>query len=230
VNGKEVLLIVFAIQGWSEAGAWKDTLFVRILEKISGVKVVVPDYLDGKGRFAKFKSHLTVEQYASIVRVAYERMKEEYPDVPVLIMGHSLGGLIARYLCNQGLFPPENMILVGTPNRGFSRAMFGKRANIIVLPILKFLAKYICNVPLLFQLLPGSEFLERLRKADGYPFSAYYIYGKRDKVVPRKSADPYGKGTEVDCGHHLIPQKEGDNINNSALPVIIGIIEQRLGI
>jgi len=42
-------MVVFALQGWTESGVWKDSLLKNVLENIPGVKVVVVDYLDGKG-------------------------------------------------------------------------------------------------------------------------------------------------------------------------------------
>jgi predicted alpha/beta-fold hydrolase len=112
-----ILLVIILIQGWSESGAWKNSLLKKLLENIPGVAVVVPDYLDGKGRFAQFKSHLIVEEYSFSVRFAIIEAKRNYPNATIMVVGHSLGGVIARYLCAEGIFQAKNMILVGTPIR-----------------------------------------------------------------------------------------------------------------
>jgi len=226
----DVLLIVFAIQGWSEAGSWKNSLLAGLFERIPGVKVVVPDYMNGTGKFAKFKSHLRIEQYAARVRSVYKQTEKAYPSVPILVVGHSLGGLVARYLYNEGLFYSKNMILAGTPNKGVSYKMFGGEFGRIVLPILKVLArKSICNVPVFYQLLEGSDFLKELNEG-GIPRNAHYIRGCFDTVVEAESSDPYGIGTVINCDHHMFPRKkeEMDSVKNSAIPVIMRIVGERL--
>lgn len=216
-----MVLVLVAIEGWSENGAeWNYSLLRRVLEKIPGVVVVAPSYLDAKGVLAKFRSHLPLSMYAISVNTEIVKAKEMYPDATVMVLGHSLGGVIARFLCANNCFPSRNMILAGTPNQGID---FGWFAN----NFLKVLAsKYLCNVPVFYQLLKESEFLEQLNE-NGFPKDAYYIRGARDKVVPPWSSDPLGIAEVVDCGHKLFPREE-DALNSSAIPVVELIVRARL--
>ena len=224
------LLIVILIQGWSESGAWKESLLKKVLESIPGVMVVVPDYLEStaRGKFSKFKTHLKVENYAAIVATNYfHSVQEKYPNVPIMVVGHSLGGVIARFLCAKNYFSAKDMVLVGAPNKGITYRTVGGTAGIVVMPILKLLAnKHLCNVPVLYQLLEGSEFLQELNK-NGIPKDAYYISGAQDKTVPLWSSDPHNIGMYTECGHHLFPS-EGKLADSSAIPIVEEIVRKRL--
>jgi len=213
-------LILVAIEGWSENGAeWNYALLKKELENIPGVKVAVPSYLDAKGVFSKFQSHKTVEEYAAIVEDFILKLKAAYPNVPIWVLGHSLGGVIARLLCQKGLFPEENMILAGTPNLGID---FG----IVLNATLKFLAKKF-NVPLIFQLMKGSVFIRELN-VKGIPKKARYISGQKDMVVPEWSSNPLGIGYSVPgCGHKLFP-REPEKLKASAIPVVERIVRKGL--
>ena len=215
-----ILLVLVAIEGWSENGAeWNYSLLRKVLENIPGVVLVVPSYLDAKGKLAKFKSHLTIEQYAAIVEKSIMDARKQYPGASVMVMGHSLGGLIARFLCAKGVFSPKNMILVGTPNMGIS---FGWLAD----GILKILAsKHLCNVPVFYQMLRESDFLKMLN-ANGIP-EAYYISGLKDKVVPLWSSDPLNIGAYAECGHKLFPREE-EFLDQSAIPIVKMIVTKKL--
>lgn len=223
----QILLVIILIQGWSESGAWKNSLLKKVLESIPNVAVVVPDYLDGKGRFAQFKTHRPVEAYAYAVDRVMEEAKHKYPGVQIMIVGHSLGGVIARWLERYMGFPSRNMVLVGTPNKGITYKTFGGNAGIVVLPLLKILAsKHLCNVPVFYQLLEGSKFFEDLNKK-GIPKDAFYISGGQDEVVPLWSSDPHGIGEIIPCGHHLFPNEE-ELAESSAIPVVERIVREKI--
>ncbi|MDD5098300.1 MAG: alpha/beta hydrolase [Candidatus Pacebacteria bacterium] len=234
-----MFLVVLLIQGWSESGAWLNALIRTVLENIFGVKVVVADYLDGKGKLAQFKSHLTVEQYADTVLRYYLQAQFDYPRVPIMVVGHSLGGVIARRLCAEGYFPSREMVLVGTPNLGITyKSIGGSMLGLLICPLLWVLSsKYVCNVPAFRQLLRGSKFLKELNK-DGIPQDAYYISGKNDTTVPSWSSDPHGIGSSVECNHHLFPfngrdveslsEDELDEADKSAIPTVVSIVEKKL--
>lgn len=234
-----VLLIVFALQGWTESGIWKDSLLKKVLENIPGVKVVIVDYLDGKGKLAQFRSHLTAEQYAARAERVYRQTQTDYPGIPILVLGHSLGGIIARYLCTKGLFPSKNMILAGAPNEGIIySAVGGPVFGLIVFPLLWLLSsEHFCNVPVYRQLLMGSDFLTELNR-HGIPWDAYYIKGHRDTTVPTWSSDPNGIGCRANCDHHLFPfngrdinslsKEELKTMDNSAIPLVAKIVKEEL--
>jgi hypothetical protein len=209
--------VLITIEGWSENSTERNyALLKEELEELP-VRVIVPQYLDAKGFLARFRSHKTIEEYASIVEGVILSAKQEYPTAKIYVLGYSLGGIIARYLCNKGLFPVERMILAGTPNCGVNFGFFKNS-------ILKVLAR-ICNVPAFFQLLEGSEFIRTLNK-NGFP-KAHYISGEIDKTVPRHSSSPLGTGIIVlGCGHKLFPRKR-ELLESSAIPLIKGFFKMR---
>jgi Zn ribbon nucleic-acid-binding protein len=224
-----VLLVIILVQGWTESGVLKNSLLRRMLESIPGVVVIVPEYLEGtaRGKFAKFKTHQEIERYAFKVELSIGEARNKYPDAQFLYVGHSLGGVILRYLHAEGRLPSKDMILVGTPNKGITHRTVGGSFGVIVLPILKVLAsKPLCNVPVLYQLLEGSEFLQELNRY-GIPRDATYISGTQDKTVPLWSSDPYNIGESVPCGHHLVPNEE-ELVKSSAIPKVVRIVEERL--
>ena len=212
-------IILIAIEGWSENGAeWNYSLLREELKSLP-IKIVVPSYLDAKGKFSRFRSHRTVEEYASKVEKVILAERRENPNAKIYVLGHSLGGVIARYLCSKNFLPEEYMILAGTPNLGIN---FGFLKN----SILKILAK-ICNVPAFFQLLEGSKFIYTLN-IFGIPSKAHYIFGEEDSVVSRASSDPLKIGISVpNCGHKLFP-REKEKLESSAIPVIKRILEKGL--
>ncbi|MCK9445319.1 hypothetical protein M0Q50_00330 [bacterium] len=224
-----VLLVIILVQGWTESGELKDSLLRKILESIPGVVVIVPEYLEStaRGKFAKFKTHWQVEDYAFEVQLSISKAKRKYPDAQFLYLGHSLGGVILRYLHAEGRFSSKDMILVGTPNKGITYRTVGGSFGVIIMPLLKVLAgKKFCNVPVLYQLLEESEFLKELNRY-GIPKDATYISGTQDKTVSLWSSDPHNIGIFVECGHHLFPN-EGKLAESSAIPVIKEIVVKRL--
>lgn len=216
--GKKIL---FAIYGWSgNEEAWDFPSLKYGLEGLP-IEIVTPHYLDATGIFARFKSHRTAEEYALSVEEAFLKMKQENPDAKIYVLGYSLGGIIVRLLYNKGLFSEKNMILVGTPNRGIYFGFFKTS-------ILKVLAR-LCKVPILFQLLEGSEFIRHLNGYyNGIPQKAHYISGEIDNWVPRDSSDPLGIGIIVpQCGHKLFPL-EREKVEFSAIPYVRRILEKDL--
>jgi hypothetical protein len=211
--------VLIALEGWTErAEGWNFSLLKEELENLS-IKIVVPRYLDTKGKFSKIRSHCTVEQYAAKVEAAILREKQKDPNAKIYVLGHSLGGLIARYLCNRKFFPEERMILAGTPNLGVD---FGPLKNLFFMILAK-----IFNVPVFFQIIKGSNFIYSIN-LNGIPEKAIYISGQEDKVVSRDSSDPLKKGIIIpNCGHKLFP-REKEKLENSAIPYVRKILEKDL--
>ena len=236
-------IIVVLVQGWTESGHWLLSLLVSLIENIPGAKTVVVDYLfDARGKKnAQLNSHQPIEVYAAKVEEAYRQAQKDYPGVYILLVGHSLGGVILRYLCLKGLFPSKDMVLIGTPNKGIDySSVGGSFFGLLVYPLFYFLShKRLRNVPVYRQLLKGSKFIEELNKTR-IPGDAYYVYGKRDTTVPKWSADPLGLGEAVDCDHHLVPfngkklddltPEEMEVYRNSAIPVVLRIVNEKLEI
>ena len=228
------IMEIFFLQGWRESGARKKALLKEVLENISGVRVTVVDYLDAPAEWTYFRSHLTVEEYAARAEKVIRQIKEENPKANIVVIGHSLGGIIARYLCQKGLFPSSKMILVGTPNKGISYKSFGGYLGIIIAPVYWVLAnKYFCNIPVFYQLLKGGSFLKEMNDAR-IPSDCYFISGSKDTRVEGYSSDPHGIGYVVQCDHHLfkfdgksvaeLSKKDLNELLKTAVPVVVSII------
>jgi len=227
--------VVF-LQGWRESGARKKALLKEVLENIIGVRVTIVDYLDAPAKWTYFRSHLTVEEYAARAEKVIMEIKKENPKAIIVVIGHSLGGIIARYLCQEGLFPSSNMILVGTPNKGISYKSFGGHLGLIITPVYWVVAsKYFCNIPVFYQLLKGSSFLKKMND-DRIPSDCYFISGSKDTRVDDYSSDPHGIGHIVQCDHHLfkfdgesiacLSKQDLDELNKTAVPVVVSIIKR----
>ena len=162
--------------------------------------------MEATGLLAKLKTKKSIELYAAIVERELEKTKELYPNVPILSLGHSLGGLILCLLCERHDF--EKVIFAGAPFRGFSKVF------------LKFeiLAK-LFNVKIFFQMKPGSKFLKSLK----LPSDSIVILGERDKVINSYPTE----GTRISglWGHHMFPYEEKDEAS-SAIPEVMKIIEE----
>jgi triacylglycerol esterase/lipase EstA (alpha/beta hydrolase family) len=217
------------------------SLLLALLKNIPGVETVVVDYLfDAKGKKnAHLNTHQTIEVYAKKVEEAYQQAQKDYPGVYILLVGHSLGGVILRYLSLKGLFPSRDMVLIGTPNKGIDySSVGGPYLGLVIFPLFYLLShRRLKNVPVYRQLLKGSKFIKDLNRSR-IPGDAYYIYGKRDTTVPEWSANPLGLGEAVDCDHHLVPfngrkfddltSEEIEVYKNSAIPVVLRIVNEKL--
>ncbi len=184
-----------------------------------------PEYLDAKGFASKFRSHLTVEQYAEIVEQFLLWIEKHYPSVPIVAIGHSMGGLILKILYRKK-HRFERIVFAATPHRGFILLPFDEKGRIF-----KVLGK-IFHVPCVIQMLPGSKFLEDLDK-DGLP-PGDYISGLTDNIVPAWSSIPTaGLGGaditchSVRCGHRMFPHNP-EEAESSAIPVVVKIVKERL--
>lgn len=201
--------IYFLIPGWSGNSPRQNFSLLREhLEEIPGIKVEIAEYLEVSGKFTKFRSKKSVEEYADKVKKDLDRVKNENPGIPIVTVGYSLGGLILRQLYLWG-YRFEEMILAATPNKGFSRKF------LLLAPL-----AYICKVKVFFQIMPGSKFLESLGEC---PKEAICLWGSDDLVVPCLSAIPTKMGQGIlipGCDHGLFPHKK-EKIAHSAIPVLV---------
>lgn len=62
----------------------------------------------GAGRRG-YVSHFN--QYGDDLLLAYQTLRQRYPGIPLFLQGESLGGLVALYAQEQGLFPVDGMVL-----------------------------------------------------------------------------------------------------------------------
>lgn len=115
-----------------------------------------------------------IEDCAEKVRDKVERLYGRYDLGPLSIIGHSKGGLIARYYVKRlgGERRVKNLITLGSPHNGTPTAYFGVMTVGAV-------AKDV------WQMTPMSPFIRRL-KMGAFPAGVRFvsIYSKQDKVSP----------------------------------------------
>lgn len=205
----EAEMIVLLIAGWSgNSPQYNFAVLRRELSKIPGVKVYSPDYLEKKG---KLNTKESIEDCANRVEKYFLSIKKDFPEEPIVAMGHSLGALIIRILIKRGhVF--EDAIFAGGPHKGISKKF------ILLYPL-----AYVLGIKMFFELLPWSNFLEEL----GKPPEGIYIASSKDEVVPRNSAFPPGakRGYVVSsCGHNMFPREE-EKVPQSVIPIVVAIIK-----
>ncbi|MHA4870583.1 lipase family alpha/beta hydrolase [Duganella sp. PWIR1] len=72
----------------------------------------------------------SIDDYAPQVHTAVERLRRETGSAQVIILGHSMGGLVARaYLRRYGDAHIARVITLGTPHHGTALAHFGPGSN-----------------------------------------------------------------------------------------------------
>jgi triacylglycerol lipase len=151
--------------------------------------------LDLGGLAGRFNTR-RIDELARYVRGQVERIYARNPGMPPLtVIGHSKGGLVASWWVKRlgGHARVRTVVTLGTPHRGTRIAWAG-----ILLAWL---------LPSLLQMLPGSDFLRRLR--DGaWPAHVALIslFSRRDRITPWPSAliesrVPHGRNVEVDAAH-----------------------------
>ena len=125
-------------------------------------------------------------------RVAARRLKEqadrwlwqwrnESPDAKLILVGHSMGGLVARYFleCLDGWRDTRRLVTFGTPYRGSLNALnflvHGMQKRLGPVPVLD-LSRLLRSFPSIYQLLPiypcvapGNGKLIRVSEAAGLP-------------------------------------------------------------
>ena len=133
---------------------------------------------------------LDVEGGAARLRTAVDRLTQSGAQQPVTLIGHSLGGLVARYYARR--YPAPNVrriVTLGTPHRGTAlAAMRGGAAR---------------------KLAPGSQFLNTLQAADRVPqqFDVVAISSSFDAMVlpPQNGEYPVAFNIRVDdVGHNAL--------------------------
>jgi triacylglycerol lipase len=134
---------------------------------------------------------LGVEGGAARLRDAVEQLAPaRSAQQPVTLMGHSLGGLVARYYARRYPAPAvRRIVTLGTPHRGTTLARIGGGAR--------------------HKLAPGSRFLTTLNAADRVPqqFDVIVIHSSFDAMLlPPQNADyPVAFNIRVnDVGHNAL--------------------------
>ncbi|MCP6719380.1 MAG: alpha/beta hydrolase [Patescibacteria group bacterium] len=179
------------VEGFSDQ---KGRLEIRKLEKESKGLMSVIEYVDhvDKSTLERLtKTEQGIEEYAKRVQKKLESLiKKE----PITIIGHSMGGLIIRYLIEVkkiDLPPKSKIILVGVPNKGIKMNLFERLFFKIV------------KTPCVLDMLPNSVFLKKLSDP---PKRYFFVAGKRDKRVLLSSSLPQG-GKILNVDHRDLPLK-----------------------
>jgi triacylglycerol lipase len=113
----EHLPLIFLVHGlYHNASAW--LLFKSRLEKAGFNNIFIMNY----GSFSTSFEKILVKLKQFVVRA-----KSAVPGQPVYIIGHSLGGLLARVYAEraQGEDIPDKVITLGSPHQGSKIAAFG---------------------------------------------------------------------------------------------------------
>ncbi len=130
------------------------------------------------------------------LRAHVERLREQTGSDKVHIVGHSLGGMIARYYVQRmgGSAVVDTLVTLGSPHRGT-------------------LTAHLMPTPLARQLRPGSELLEELMlPAPGCTTRFLVVWSRMDQmIVPQRNARLTHPDLDVeqlelrDVGHLSVP-------------------------
>ncbi len=153
--------------------------------------LLVHGIMDNRSAFTVFRRTLHRRGFGAVFAVNYslwtgdvraaahqlgrqvERVREAMGAERVHIVGHSLGGLIARYYVQRmgGAAAVHTLVTLGSPHAGTMTA-------------------YLWPTPIARQLRPGSELLAELdRPAPGCPTRFLVVWSRLDQlVVPQHSA------------------------------------------
>ena len=109
-----------------------------------------------------------IEDYS---KVLYEKIKTISAE-EIILIGHSMGGLVSAYCAENYNVPVKKVITIGTPWQGC--------------PLLKSLVGNLWFKGLrYYQMLPGSEFIKNLHEQVKKSNINYYMYGSNlDYVIP----------------------------------------------
>lgn len=137
-----------------------------------------------------------IREAAHQLRTHVERLREQTGAEKVHIVGHSLGGMIARYYVQRmgGSAVVDTLVTLGSPHSGT-------------------LAAYLLPTPLARQLRPGSELLEELAEPAPRCSTRFLVVWSRmdQMIVPQRNARLAHPDLDVeqfeirDVGHLSLP-------------------------
>jgi hypothetical protein len=213
---KEINIVI--VHGFSSLPAEKrlKLLIEKIKEELPQTKLIVPNYLESYGMFAKiFAGRKRIFQHSLS---CWRKIKDQIGSGPRIFIGYSLGGLIVRMLIEKFSVEAKAAILVGCPNRGIKFSFWEEMfVNLLNLRCAK-------------EMKEGSAFLESL----GYKVEKryYLIAGENDAIVPVNSAlglegELIKKISIPGCSHsELIPEKI--TFRPCAIETIINILKEEV--
>jgi Lecithin:cholesterol acyltransferase len=106
----------------------------------------------------RLDNRISARRLSSAVQEWLESWRGRYPNARLILIGHSMGGLVARYFLEAlgGWRDTKMLITLGTPHRGSVKALdvlvngLGKRLG----PVSIDLTKFVRSCPSVYQLLP----------------------------------------------------------------------------
>jgi len=135
----------------------------------------------------RLKMAIGIEGYAKRAIQKFPINTNKYP----ILIGCSMGGLIARYLIEKMNLKVKGLILLATPNKGINLSFMEK-----------FFVKIIGPIPCVEDMRPESAFLKSLGES---PFEKFYYFfgGKNDSRVNVNSSLPIKscRSIQINTGH-----------------------------
>ncbi len=151
---------IFWIDGLTSPSARR--ISNNVIEKIEmeiEVKILKIEYAKFPDKNVKrLKETLRIEEYAKEAIQRFPNNSNEYP----ILIGCSMGGLIAKYLVQKMNLRVKGLILLATPNKGINLSL-----------VEKIFLKIIGPVPCVEDMRPKSDFLKSLGKS---PLEEYYYF------------------------------------------------------
>ena len=144
-----------------------------------------------------YRSHQRLED--SVVEVAQQLPR----DVPLILVGHSLGGVIAMLVAMNGTHDVRKVVTMSSPFGG-SKFAYWARWWVPEIPVLHDLTPQSAAMRRLAGTTPPCEVLTIVSTSGTLPISS----NRNDSVVSVRSqkALPYGKKVEVKANHFEILQ------------------------
>ena len=139
---------------------WKIDGYSDLVEFIRSKFEVVP----GENFFEfpydwRLDNRISAQRLSSVAKEWLEKWRSRYPDARLVLIAHSMGGLVARYFIEAlgGWRDTKMLITLGTPHRGSVKALDflvnGLRKKLGPVTLLD-LTKFISSCPSVYQLLP----------------------------------------------------------------------------
>ena len=130
---------------------------------------------------------LGIEEYAKATIRKLPNNSNKYP----ILIGCSMGGLIARYLIEKMDLKVKGLILLATPNKGINLSI-----------IEKVFLKIIGPIPCVEDMRPESDFLKSLGRSSLEKYY-YFFGGTKDFRVDVNSSVPFKgpKSILIEAGH-----------------------------
>lgn len=157
-----------------------------------------------------------VSNLAAHARALIKNVHENHAATPLVVIGHSLGGITASYLASsEGLPPVQGMVLTGTP---FNEIPELGDLDAITMSLDPEYLDALSVDPLLPRDVVFEQFEQGMARAravitpkiDRWPFPVLLINGEHDPIAPPTIARKWagrmvsGRAVEIKDGHHDI--------------------------